>query len=127
MTERLVVRFRFTFVVLSALAGLLPAAAVAAPQGDPEQGKSLLTANCSRCHAVGMTGESQHEKAPPFRQVVTRYPVDNLEEALAEGIMSGHPDMPEFSFTAGEIASILAYLDGLKPAPETPLSPPPKP
>lgn len=120
-------RASLTIVAVSALAGLLPVGAGAAPQGDPEQGKVLLTANCARCHAVGMADESLHEKAPAFRQVVTRYPVENLEEALAEGIMSGHPDMPEFSFKADEIASILAYLQGLKPANQAAPSPPPKP
>lgn len=88
---------------------------LAAEAGDLEsKGEALLTKNCSRCHAIGATGDSKHEKAPPFRQVVTRYPLDNLAEALAEGIVSGHPDMPEFVFQPDEIDAILAYLDDLK-------------
>lgn len=88
-----------------------PAGAV---EGQAEKGKALVAQNCSRCHGIGADDASKHEKAPPFRLVVTRYPLDNLEEALAEGIMSGHPDMPEFEFKAGEIADILAYLQSLK-------------
>lgn len=79
-----------------------------------DKGAALLTKNCDRCHAIGATGESKLDKAPPFRQVVTRYPLENLAEALAEGIVSGHPDMPEFVFQPDEIDAILAYLDDLK-------------
>ena len=86
----------------------------AAADGRSVKGEALLTKHCVRCHAIGMTGESQHEKAPPFRQVVTRYPIDNLAEALAEGIVSGHADMPEFVFEPGEIDAILAYLADVK-------------
>lgn len=60
------------------------------------------------------TDKSPHAQAPPFRDIVKRYPVEDLEEALAEGIMSGHPDMPEFTFDPDEIGSIIAYLNSLK-------------
>jgi cytochrome c len=80
------------------------------------RGKSLLTANCARCHAVGADDKSPHHEALPFREVVLRYPPEQLAEALAEGIMSGHPDMPEFTFEPAEIEAIVAYLATLKPA-----------
>jgi mono/diheme cytochrome c family protein len=82
------------------------------------KGKALLEKNCARCHAIGLEGASKHPKAPPYRVVVTRYPVDNLAEALAEGIMSGHPDMPELSFPPAEVDAILAYFADLKAAVE---------
>lgn len=97
-----------------AAVAVLAAYTDAAADGRVEKGEALLTKNCARCHAIGVTGESQHGKAPPFRQVVTRYPIDNLAEALAEGIMSGHADMPEFVFEPGEIDAILAYLADVK-------------
>jgi hypothetical protein len=43
-----------------------------------------------------------------------RYPIDSLEEALAEGMLSGHPDMPEFSFDADEVGAIIAYLKSIQ-------------
>jgi mono/diheme cytochrome c family protein len=79
------------------------------------KGRALLEANCARCHAIGADDESKHKEAPPFRVVVTRYPPDNLAEALAEGLVSGHPDMPEFVFQPDEVEAITAYLDTLKP------------
>ncbi len=84
------------------------------------KGRAILEKNCHRCHAIGMEDSSHHEEAPPFRVVVTRYPPENLAEALAEGIVSGHPDMPEFVFQPDEIEAILAYLGSLTPSSETP-------
>jgi mono/diheme cytochrome c family protein len=89
----------------------------ASAQNDPllAKGRALLEENCSRCHAIGADDQSKHKEAPPFRVVVTRYPPDNLAEALAEGLVSGHPDMPEFVFEVHEVEAITAYLGSLKP------------
>ncbi len=76
-------------------------------------GRAFATQNCSRCHAVGETGASLHPKAPPFRLVVERYPSKNLAEALAEGIVAGHRDMPVFVLLPHEIEAFLAFLDSL--------------
>jgi len=32
-----------------------------------KRGASLLTTNCSRCHAIGRAGASTHPAAPAFR------------------------------------------------------------
>lgn len=78
-----------------------------------EKGLAIVEANCARCHAIGRDDVSPHEKAPPFREVVDRYPSEDLAEALAEGIVSGHPDMPVFVMNPAEIEAFLAYLKGL--------------
>jgi mono/diheme cytochrome c family protein len=83
---------------------------------EVEKGRAFATENCARCHAVGMADASPHPKAPPFRVVVERYPSENLAEALAEGIVSGHPDMPVFVLKPDEIEAFLAYLDSLGPS-----------
>jgi mono/diheme cytochrome c family protein len=86
------------------------------------RGQGLLTTNCSSCHAVGRTGNSTHPEAPPFRTLGQRYPVEVLAEALAEGLSSGHPDMPEFRFEIDDVDAILAYLASIQekasPAPK---------
>jgi len=66
--------------------------------------------NCSVCHAVGARGASRNPEAPPFRELHTRYPVETLAEALAEGILVGHPAMPQFKFQPREIEDIITYL-----------------
>jgi cytochrome c len=95
---------------------LLPAAAALAQdkRALEGRGKRLLTSNCARCHAVGRTGNSTHPGAPPFRTLGKRYPIEVLAEALAEGLSSGHPDMPEFRFEIDDINAILAYLESIQ-------------
>lgn len=100
----------------------LPTIVVAERTGDEaeqaklaEAGLKIVQEKCARCHAIGMDDKSPHEKAPPFRDVVTRYPSENLAEALSEGIVSGHPDMPVFVFEPAEIEGFIAYLDSLAP------------
>jgi mono/diheme cytochrome c family protein len=97
-------------------ADLDPAASEPSASATIDRGRAILETNCARCHAIGMEDSSYHEEAPPFRVVVTRYPPEDLAEALAEGIISGHPDMPEFVFQPDEIEAILAYLGTLTPA-----------
>ena len=77
-------------------------------------GHDLLRRNCARCHAIDASSSSPEPKAPPFREVVTRYDPSALEEALAEGIVTGHDKMPEFVFEPEQIAAIIAYLGSLK-------------
>jgi mono/diheme cytochrome c family protein len=74
----------------------------------------VLQTNCARCHAVGRSGASPRKEAPPFRVLGRRYPVESLEEALGEGILSGHPDMPEFQFDADQVGAIIAYLKSIQ-------------
>ena len=92
------------------VAGMAPAANAQ----SLKRGEELLLRNCASCHAVGRNGDSPHKSAPPFRTLSQRYPIDSLEEALGEGIMSGHPDMPEFSFDAGDVGAIIAYLKSIQ-------------
>ena len=104
--------------LLAALAAMSIVSALSAfAQEDvalEKRGEALLTARCSRCHATGRTGASAHSDAPPFRTLSSRYPVEGLGEALAEGLSVGHPDMPEFVFAPDQIAAILAYLKSIQ-------------
>jgi hypothetical protein len=40
--------------------------------------------------------------------------VEQLAEALAEGILTGHPDMPEMSFSPAEVDALIAHLRSLE-------------
>ena len=77
-------------------------------------GHDLLRANCARCHAIDAGSASPEPKAPPFHEIVTKYEPSALEEALAEGIVTGHEQMPQFAFEPDQIAAIVAYLESLK-------------
>ncbi|GBD49620.1 cytochrome c class I [Methylopila sp. Yamaguchi] len=61
-----------------------------------QRGLAFAKTNCDGCHAIGRSGVSALRIAPPFRDLHTRYSVDMLAEALAEGIVTGHPTMPTF-------------------------------
>jgi mono/diheme cytochrome c family protein len=102
--------------LLQAVTGGLLAAVASGASAEPDlkRGEALVAANCASCHAVGRVGESPRKQAPAFRTLGRRYPIESLEEALAEGIMSGHPDMPEFSFDADDVGAIIAYLKSIQ-------------
>lgn len=95
---------------------LLPGAgpAVAAFDLHVRQGEALAKAHCARCHAIGRVGDSPFPQAPRFREIHRRYPVEDLGEALAEGIRTGHPAMPEFRFDPDQAQDLIAYLKSLE-------------
>lgn len=109
-----------TSIGLALLVASIAPAAAGGPDGALNtKGRALLEQHCSRCHGVTTDDASKHDKAPPFRDVFKRYPAENIAEALAEGIVSGHPDMPEFTFNTDEIDAIVMYLDSLTARPKT--------
>jgi mono/diheme cytochrome c family protein len=79
-----------------------------------EHGRALAETHCSSCHAVGEDGESRLAAAPPLRSLAERYPVLMLQEAFAEGVLVGHPAMPEFRFEPDEIDALVAYLESIQ-------------
>src|SRR5689334_2880527 len=92
-------------LVGQALGQMLPAA---------QRGLSYVRTNCARCHSVDKVTESPLRLAPPFRELHKRYPVEDLAEALAEGIRTGHPTMPEYKLDPGQVADVIAYLKTLE-------------
>jgi mono/diheme cytochrome c family protein len=79
---------------LGLLFALAASAAIAEDAAKLRRGEALVNRDCSRCHATGRIGQSSHSQAPEFRTLGKRYPIESLEEALGEGIISGHPDIP---------------------------------
>ena len=82
-----------------------------------ERGRLLTSTACAGCHATGATGPSPMADATPFREIVHRYPLDQLEEAFAEGLVTAHPAMPEYIFRASEIDDLIAWLETLRAEP----------
>ncbi|MBI4274414.1 MAG: cytochrome c, partial [Rhizobiales bacterium] len=39
---------------------------------------------------------------------------ESLEEALGEGIVTGHPSMPEFRLDPGQIGDLIAFLKSME-------------
>ncbi len=82
--------------------------------GSPARGYELVRRHCANCHAIDRSGASPNPKAPPFRMLGGKYPLESLEEAFAEGIMVGHSPMPSFEFDSEEIGALIAYLKSIQ-------------
>jgi mono/diheme cytochrome c family protein len=101
-------------LALSMLLLTLMGTVATATDGQVQRGQTFVGANCATCHAVGRIGASPLAVAPAFRDLHTKYPVEDLGEALAEGITTGHPTMPEFQLEPDQITDVLAYLKSLE-------------
>lgn len=101
----------------TAIAAMLIAVPLGAAQSANDdvvrQGRALVKEACERCHSIDVSGESAHKDAPPFRTFASKWPLESLEEALAEGIVTGHPDMPAFVFEPDQIEAIIEFLHTL--------------
>lgn len=95
------------------IALLLATPALAGPTAA-QRGKTFARANCARCHAIDRTSVSPLKIAPPLRTLHQRYPIETLGEALAEGIYTGHADMPAFELNPDQIHDLLSYLKTLE-------------
>jgi cytochrome c len=109
---------KYLYLIVGAVALLIVFLLYRDAQGQAapgiRRGLTLLQTNCAKCHAIGRVGASPLSIAPPFRTLHERYPIETLEESLAEGIRTGHPSMPEFSFDADQVSDIIAYLKSLE-------------
>jgi len=101
-------------LALSILAAMILAGPAWAEDLSVTRGRTFARANCAQCHAIGRTDESPLRIAPPFRDLHKRYPVESLEEPLAEGIMTGHPSMPQFQLYPDQISDLIAYMKTLE-------------
>lgn len=100
------------FVIgFSALFAAIPCSA----EPNVMAGKAFAQANCSHCHSIDKFTPSSLSIAPPFRTLHERYPVESLEEALGEGITTGHPSMPEFKLDPGQVGDFIGFLKSLEP------------
>ena len=110
MYSRIPAYITMALIASSLLASTDPARS---DDGNGDSGRALAQAKCSQCHALGPTGASPEKAAPPFRTFKSRWPLEALEEAFAEGIVVGHI-MPEFQFDPEQIHDLIAFLKGIE-------------
>jgi cytochrome c len=98
-----------------AVAGLLWSADPAAAQSPAAQrGLTFVRVHCAQCHAIDKVSESPLTIAPPFRNLHLKYPIENLQRPLSEGIIAGHPTMPQFRLEPDQVTDVIAYLKTLE-------------
>lgn len=95
---------------LAAVLLVLPMSTAADPVAH---GAALVNQNCAGCHAVTEEDASPNPRAIPFRFLGRLYPLEHLEEALAEGIMVSH-EMPEFVLEADQVNALILYLESIQ-------------
>ena len=83
---------------------------------DREQrhGKALLETQCARCHAVGETGRSPLNEAPPFRTFGEKLYDTDFEQRLQDGLTTIHLGMPTFRFNRDDAAAAVNYLKAIQ-------------
>ena len=101
----------FGLALAFSLAGVGTAMALEPSQ---QRGLTFAKTQCAQCHSIDPAGPSPLSVAPPFRDLHKSYPVEDLEEAFAEGIRTGHPGMPEFHLEPDQIADFIAFLKTLE-------------
>ena len=107
------------FGMLVLAIGLAAASGARAAENELSvKGEVLAQQQCGQCHATGAAGESPHKDAPPFRTFASKWPLENLEESLAEGIVTGHPDMPAIAMEPDQITALIEHLHTIA-APDT--------
>ena len=110
-------RHRMLGIGIAAAAALIagsPSTAAEPLSPSAQRGLVFVRTNCAQCHAIGREGASPLAIAPPFRTLHKKYPVESLAEAFAEGIVTGHPSMPEFRLEPDRINAVISYLKTLE-------------
>src|SRR5262245_19437370 len=115
MKTRYVTRPLRMIVLLGA--AVLTAGASAHAQTSPgaQRGLTFVRVHCAQCHAIGKVGDSPLTIAPPFHTLHLKFPIESLRRRLSEGIIAGHPTMPQFRLDADQLADVIAYLETLGP------------
>ncbi|MDX2156484.1 MAG: tetratricopeptide repeat protein [Hyphomicrobiaceae bacterium] len=120
-TAEAIADFRSALLIDSSLVGardgLARLAAPGALATESERlvagGKALAEMHCKGCHAIADEGWSPNPKAPLFRTLHHRHPLQALREPLTRGIAAPHDEMPKFRLADPDIDKIVAYINSL--------------
>ena len=101
-------------VFIGGLILVLASSCAFAASPSAQRGLTIARTYCARCHSIDKVSESPLKIAPAFRTLHERYPLTDLEEPLGEGIVTGHPTMPEFRFEPDQIHDFIEFLKTLQ-------------
>jgi mono/diheme cytochrome c family protein len=79
-----------------------------------QRGLTFVRVHCGQCHSIDQVSESPLAIAPPFRTLHLRYPIESLQRPLSEGIIAGHPTMPQFRLDPDQISDVIAFLKSIQ-------------
>ena len=101
---------RIIIPLLASCLALLILGSAAQTQDPAKLGRKILKDFCARCHSIGKAGDSPQPGARPFRLLGRSFELDRFAQDLVRGILSGHPDMPEFKFSEDDARAVNTYL-----------------
>jgi cytochrome c len=109
-------RRKVAIILLSVpvISSFLAVISASADEQSVRRGKAIAQAKCSYCHSIDRVSRSRRAAAPPFRTLHKQYPVETLEDALAEGMSTGHPQMPEFRLDPHQVGDFISFLKSLE-------------
>lgn len=110
--------------ITAAAAGLLAACADVPGSGDVRWGQRIAEANCRRCHAIGLSGNSPNAFAPPLRELRKHYSAAMLNATFKLHTLAGHAPMPNFAMRADDLGDLEAYVRSIQ-EPDAPAWPKP--
>lgn len=105
---------RWSIITLGAVALCAGQPALAQQPPAAQRGLTFVRVHCAQCHSIDPVSESPLTIAPAFRTLHLRYPIESLQRPLAEGIIAGHPTMPQFRLDPDQVADVIAYLKTLQ-------------
>ncbi len=116
MEKRFMSRLALLAFLCSGIMACASSTSTPAESSDPllAEGRFLVQVHCGDCHGYRTEDQSRHAEAPVLRMLSRSYPVSSLEESLAEGIVVGHPDMPEYRFRPEDVEAIILYLESIQ-------------
>src|SRR6476469_3304487 len=79
-----------------------------------QRGGVIAHGLCSRCHAIGLTGNSPHPAAPRFRSLDNQIDLSKLAQRIRGGLLTGHEDMPMFRFDRDDADAMVAYIRSIQ-------------
>ena len=82
--------------------------------GNASEGFVVAQEFCSTCHAIGQLDASADKMAPPFREILARYPADQLATDLRNSRSISYLHMPRFFFDQRHPDDLVAYLKTLR-------------
>jgi mono/diheme cytochrome c family protein len=82
---------------------------------EQRRAEAMLQQMCARCHAVGRTGASPNELAPPFRYLGENKLYDpDFTQRLQDGYSSIHRAMPTARFGRDDAEAVVSYLRSIQ-------------
>ncbi len=106
---------RVKFIVLSLVAAT--ALSSGPVKADDVQtilaGKAVAEKACAKCHSVGFRGESAAPRATPFRDLVSTWSGEELQDAVKSGLPVRHGPAYNLQLPPADTLALLAYLDSL--------------